>query len=83
MTKSAFQEELQRVFSAAQGETCTTVVAGDLHRRVGGYPNRNHHMRLCCRVMREAMRVGDEEIQSPASGAGASLKIQYRLPRPG
>ena len=58
------------------------VRAGDLHRRVGGYPGRSHKMPQCCRAMRDAMSDADVVIESPPKGAGANLVIEYRLPRP-
>ncbi len=42
-----------------RGEPFVDVNAGELHRRVGGYPAPNHRMPMCCRVMREEMQPGD------------------------
>jgi hypothetical protein len=56
--------------------------AGQLHRRVGGYPDpKKHRMPICCRVMREEMQEGDVVLGEPPKGAGASLTIRYHLPR--
>jgi hypothetical protein len=63
------------------GLIAADVRAGDLHRRVGGYPGADHRMPLCCGAMRQAMKVGDEVVRGPASGQGASLVVRYRLPR--
>ncbi len=57
------------------------VRAGDLHREVGGYPDSNHRMPLCCAFMREAMRQGDAVESSPESVQGASLLIRYCIGR--
>ncbi|MFN7917869.1 MAG: hypothetical protein U0Q55_21155 [Vicinamibacterales bacterium] len=59
------------------------LTAGDLHRRVGGYPGRHHRMPACCAVMKSMLQPGDDEVLSPPSGTGASLTIRYRLPRMG
>lgn len=83
-TADDFRRELQVMFAEGDrsGASSVTVRAGDLHRRVGGYPGRNHRMPVCCEVMRSAMGAGDRVIDEPPSGKGASLTIQYRLPRP-
>ncbi len=57
------------------------VKAGDLHRIVGGYPGNNHRMPVCCAVMRSFMRSDDRFLYQPPKGNGASLEIEYRLPR--
>jgi len=82
--RSAFEAALERIFAsaAAAGQSSVTVTAAELHAIVGGYPGRNHRMPLCCQVMRDAMRPGDVVVQSPPSGQGATLTVQYRLPRP-
>jgi len=69
-----FEKELDRIFSLAQqnGKSCVEVKSGVLHRQVGGYPSRNHRMPMCCRVMREKMRIGDDVLQEPPSGQGAN-----------
>ena len=63
------------------GGSHVDVSAGELHRQVGGYPGPDHRMPVCCRVMRDEMAAGDQLIDSPPSGQGASLTIRYRLPR--
>lgn len=83
-TAEDFQRELHALFAERErsGASSVTVGAGDLHRRVGGYPGRNHRMPVCCQVMRSTMVAGDTVIDEPPSGKGASLAIRYRLPRP-
>ncbi len=53
--------------------------SGELHRKIGGYPGKNHRMPVCCDAMRKMMREGDEIITQPPKGNGASLTIKYKL----
>lgn len=78
-----FRQQLFSLFEVAQspGESSVVVSAGDLHRVLGGYPRPNHRMPVCCGVMKGQMREGDAIISRPPSGLGASLTIQYVLPR--
>jgi 5-methylcytosine-specific restriction protein A len=78
-----FYGELQEIFFSAekQGLSKISVNSGELHRRVGGYPGPNHRMPSCCSAMRSVMRYGDRITQSPPKGNGASLTIEYQLPR--
>ena len=82
-TAQDFEDVLQEIFDVAQSknESYTDVVSGDLHRRVGDYPGRNHRMPVCCGVMRRMMQHGDEILYEPPSGQGATLTIRYHLPR--
>jgi len=82
-TTEDFQAELDKVFAAAQqeGKPFIEVKSGDLHRSVGGYPGRNHRIPLCCTVMKRNMKPGDEILQQPRSGLGATLTIRFELPR--
>jgi 5-methylcytosine-specific restriction protein A len=79
-----FRRALLEIVAEAErsGARSITVSAGELHRRVGGYPGRNHRMPVCCEVMRSVMVAGDTIVSQPPAGQGASLAIQYRLPRP-
>jgi hypothetical protein len=83
-TAEDFRRELHAIFTEGErsGASSVTVLAGDLHRRVGGYPGGHHRMPACCQVMRSVMVAGDAVADEPPSGKGASLAIQYRLPRP-
>ena len=78
-----FQDELDRILSAAaqRHDRYADVEAGDLHRRVGGYPGKNHRMPVCCGVMKQNMKSGDRIIEEPPSGQGASLIIRFGFPR--
>jgi cytoplasmic iron level regulating protein YaaA (DUF328/UPF0246 family) len=80
---SDFENALRSLLSTAQeeGRPYLDVVAGDLHRMVGGYPGTQHRMPSCCGVMRNAVKPGDEVLNSPRKGKGASLMIRYNLPR--
>ncbi len=82
-TRDDFRGALRDLFAEAErpGASTVDVNAGQLHRRVGGYPGRNHRMPVCCEVMRVAMGPVDEVVESPPSGKGATLTIRYRLPR--
>jgi len=82
-SRKDFQAELNNVFASAQKEAkpFIDVRSGDLHGSVGGYPGRNHRMPLCCGVMKRNMKPGDEIVQQPPSGQGATLIIRFRLPR--
>ena len=85
LTADDFRQGLAGLFSHAQGvgETSIEVNSGELHRSLGGYPGPDHRMPVCCSVMYQEMREGDQILTAPAKGKGASLTIQYRLPRVG
>jgi 5-methylcytosine-specific restriction protein A len=80
---SDFRAELNRLFreAGAEGLPYVDVTAGELHRRVGGYPGTNHRMPTCCNVMQQEMRPGDRLLHAPPKGRGASVEIRYSLPR--
>jgi hypothetical protein len=67
-----------------EGREYLEITAGELHRRVGGYPSHNHRMPACCSAMKAQVREdwGDRLVAGPPSGQGASLRIRYRIPRP-
>lgn len=80
-----FQTYLGALLKRAENdrESFFTIESGDLHRQVGGYPGLNHRMPICCDVMYGMMQQGDQILYAPPKGRGASLKIQYHLPRTG
>ena len=82
-TSKDFQDELNKIFRHAQSQNLPSVEvnAGDLHRRVGGYPGKTHRMPSCCQVMRANMQAGDQILAAPPKGNGATLEIRYCLPR--
>ena len=82
-TTADFVSELSSVLELANelGLEYVGITAGALHRRVGGYPGKDHRMPMCCGAMRSAMLPGDRIVEEPPSGNGASLLIQYALPR--
>ena len=78
-----FRVALNSLFKTAEakGAPYVDVNSGDLHRRVGMYPGRNHRMPICCNVMKANMGPGDLILKQPPKGKGASLTIRYMLPR--
>jgi len=78
-----FRAGLERRFQHAEamGLKALELSSGELHRDVGGYPGKSHAMPNCCGVMRQYMKAGDEVLNEPPKGKGASLKIKYVLPR--
>jgi 5-methylcytosine-specific restriction protein A len=83
LAAAVFRRELERQLANAQaaGLSHVRITAGALHRQVGGYPGKDHRMPICCDVMRAQMRPGDRVVATPPRGLGASLTIEYRLPR--
>jgi 5-methylcytosine-specific restriction protein A len=81
--KSSFTTVLNEEFdrATALGRSFIRINAGELHRKLGGYPGPDHAMPSCCSAMRDAMAPHDRVIDSPQKGKGASLAIEYRLPR--
>ncbi len=81
-----FRNELYRMMLEAMkaGKAFAEINAGELHRRVGDYPGKDHRMPICCDVMRRALAAdaGDVILEQPPRGQGASLTIRYVLPRP-
>lgn len=65
----------------ASGADSVTIRSGDLHRVVGGYPTPFNRMPMCCTAMYEEQRGGDQTLHKPDKNYGASLTIEYRLPR--
>jgi hypothetical protein len=84
-TSEDFKTELYRMMNEAlfDGKSTAEINAGDLHRRVGGYPGPNHRMPMCCVVMLAAFapEAGDVILEEPPSGQGANLTIRYVLPK--
>ncbi|HII99244.1 MAG TPA: DUF4145 domain-containing protein [Methanoregula sp.] len=81
--REEFFHEMGRVFTEAQKNDLPfiEVRSGDLHKKLGGYPGRNHQMPLCCDIMRQVMEKNDQIIMQPPKGRGANLIIRYYLPR--
>jgi 5-methylcytosine-specific restriction protein A len=78
-----FRASLRQILVEAErrGLRSICVRSGDLHRKVGGYPGRHHRMPECCRIMRGEMTPGDRIVESPLRDVGASLVVEYQLPR--
>jgi hypothetical protein len=85
-TADSFRAALAQLLQEATtgGQQSVRITAGELDRKVGGYPRRRHRMPVCCNVMKAEMDAayGDAVVKAPPSGQGASLTIEYRLPRP-
>ena len=85
--QGTFKEEFRRALmevlarAAAEGAEVLEVRVGDFHRQQGGYPGPNHRMPSCCSAMRSLMDSCDRFVYQPPRGNGASLTIEYRLPR--
>jgi hypothetical protein len=82
-----FKTELHRMMleGIRAGRTTIDITAGELHKRLGNYPDpHKHRMPVCCCVMKEAIspESGDKVLNEPPSGQGSSLTIRYVLPRP-
>jgi hypothetical protein len=82
-TAADFRQTLKQIFVESQhkGVSFIDIRSGDLHRKVGGYPIRNHRMPVCCRVMCSLLEFEDKIISEPPSGMGATLEIRYQIPR--
>lgn len=83
MKRDKFITELHTRLTHAenQGARHIDIKSGDLHRSVGGYPGPNHRMPVCCEIMYSEMKAGDEVLQAPPKGKGATVRIRYQLPR--
>ena len=82
-TAEDFRREVANRLREAElkGATELAINAGQMHRKLGGYPSKAHVMPVCCNAMRDAMSAGDRVVQTPPKGRGASLTISYTLPR--
>ena len=49
---------------------------GDIHRKLGDYPEKNHRMPTCCNAMRKFMVPKDIVIYQPLKGNG---KFDYKI----
>ncbi|MCX6979749.1 MAG: HNH endonuclease [Verrucomicrobia bacterium] len=81
ITREQFREAILERFrqSFEQGLTSITIRSGDLHRELGDFPGPDQRMPMLCDEMRELRRSGDEVLESPPSGQGATLMIRYAL----
>jgi 5-methylcytosine-specific restriction protein A len=76
-----FQNRLLAILNGARqsGQSYVDVDSGNLHTEVGGYPNPNHRMPVCCEVMRRLMRAGDSVVKETTSAPSATLIIRYTV----
>lgn len=81
MTADDFREEINGMIKKAREGKLSfiDITSGDVHRKVGGYPSRDHRMASCCDVMYSLMKTKDEILYAPPKGKGATLKIRYYL----
>jgi 5-methylcytosine-specific restriction protein A len=65
-----FQNQLMAILNAARqsGQSYLDVESGNLHKEVGGYPNPNHRMPVCCEVMRRLRNSTSPGLRSGESG---------------
>jgi hypothetical protein len=82
-TATDFEAEIRARWVRSQGAPHLDIKAGELHRKLGGYPapDGGHRMPDCCQVMKRLMQDGDTILKSPKKGKGASLVIRYVFPR--
>jgi 5-methylcytosine-specific restriction protein A len=86
-TTDDFRAELRAQIHRAirQRRSHVEINAGELHRKVGGYPPKpgeNHAMSTCCRVMSaEFVHGKDAVIFKTASSLAPAYTIRYNLPR--
>ena len=80
-TKEDFIKEIQEQIMNAKSQATEyiDIISGDVHRKMGGYPGKNHRIRTCCKAMYELMKNKDEILNAPASSYGATVKIRYYL----
>ncbi|MBB6714796.1 HNH endonuclease [Clostridium gasigenes] len=76
-----FRKEIEKLIIEAKDIGCEyiDITSGDVHRSIGGYPSSSHAMPVCCDVMYSMKKVGDEIINQPPKGKGATLTIRYKL----
>ena len=80
-----FEREVRERWRLAQveGASYVDINAGEVHRKLGGYPGPGNAMANCCQVMERLREASDQVRESPRKGKGASLTIRYFLPRSG
>ncbi len=82
-----FRNEVKAQIGRAmkQGRPHIELNAGELHRKIGGYPTKSgqsHSMPSCCGAMRDEYKLGNAEIiHETESGQAPALTIRYHLPR--
>jgi hypothetical protein len=77
-TSEDFKTELYRMMNEAlfDGKSTAEINAGDLHRRVGGYPGLNHKM--CCVVMLAAFAPEAGDVISERATVWARRESNYQ-----
>jgi 5-methylcytosine-specific restriction protein A len=84
-TKEDFLVDIREQLREAElrGTSSHRIKSGELHRKLGGYPaaDGNHQMPSCCAAMYDERKADDKIISAPPKGKGATLVIEYRVPR--
>ena len=86
LTASKFKLELNAQIERAMkhGRPHVEINAGELHRKIGGYPPKpgeSHAMLSCCNVMRNELQRGNAEIIHETADDATALTIRFKLPR--
>lgn len=84
-TIEEFLDEIRSQLRAAEltGASEIELNAGQVHRKMGGYPGLNHRMKACCEALYAEMHDGlDEVLAAPGRRYGASVTVRFGLPRP-
>lgn len=76
LNKYDFLEYLRNEITLVTSEYID-IVSGNVHRKLGGYPDKNHRMPSCCNAMIELMNNDDKILGQPKKGKGATLRIRY------
>lgn len=78
-SEHAFLEELEDWinYGVSMKRAYVDICAADIHKRLGGYPGNRHRLSVCCRVMKERMKEGDEIISQSKRGGGANFIVRY------
>jgi hypothetical protein len=83
-TKAEFLAEIRSQMREAElrGDQYLLLNAGEIHRKLGGYPSVNHQIKPCCDALYDEAKLGRAKVvAAPKRGYGASLTIRYVLPR--
>ena len=76
------REKLDEIFEFANKNNLSGVIirAGELHKLVNPLYKYEKRFRMCCVIMREYMKPGDEILYEPPSGESSAVEIFYKPP---